>query len=88
VSGFRGKAMAIEPCPQCQSLWDEYRDCVAKIHQLREMTEIALHSRDHEEAKRLFRITQPPFDTFAYIRALRAQRCTIPKATPHVSRPG
>jgi hypothetical protein len=45
--------MATEPCPECQSLWDESRDGIAKIHHLRESTEVALRSHDHEEARKL-----------------------------------
>jgi antirestriction protein len=45
--------VAIDTCPECQSLWDVYRECVSQIHRLREAAEVALHSQDHEKAKTL-----------------------------------
>jgi hypothetical protein len=45
--------MATDDCPECQSLWDEYRECVSQIHSLREATEIALHSYDQKRAETL-----------------------------------
>jgi hypothetical protein len=42
--------MAIDPCPECQFLWDEYRECISKIHHLREAAEIAMFSHDREKA--------------------------------------
>jgi hypothetical protein len=42
--------MAIDPCPECQFLWDEYRKCAFKIRQLREAAEIAMRSHDREKA--------------------------------------
>jgi hypothetical protein len=43
--------MAIDPCPECQSLRDEYQQCVSQIHRLREAAEIVIHSYDHEKAE-------------------------------------
>jgi hypothetical protein len=48
-------SMAIDPCPVCQSLWDEHQQCVSQIHRLREAAEIAIHSYDHEKAETLQR---------------------------------
>jgi hypothetical protein len=45
--------MAPDDCPECQLLWDEYRECVSQIHRLREAMEIALHSYDHKRAETL-----------------------------------
>jgi hypothetical protein len=45
--------MAIDACPECQSLWDEYRECVFQIRQLRGTAAMAMHSHDHQRAKTL-----------------------------------
>jgi hypothetical protein len=45
--------MAIDVCPECQSLWDRYRECVSQIRRLREAAEVALHSGDRESAETL-----------------------------------
>jgi hypothetical protein len=42
--------MAIDTCPECQFLWDAYRECVSKIRHLREAAEFAMHSLDREKA--------------------------------------
>ena len=43
----------IDSCPECQLIWDDYRECVSQIRSLRQATEIALHSYDHEKAEAL-----------------------------------
>ena len=43
----------IDSCPECQRIWDDYRECVSQIRRLRQATEIALHSYDHEKAEAL-----------------------------------
>jgi hypothetical protein len=45
--------MVIDGCPECQTQWDQYRECVSRIRQLREAVEIALHSCEHERAATL-----------------------------------
>jgi antirestriction protein len=42
--------MGFEVCPECVLLWDQYRDCVSKIHHIREAAEIALRNQDQENA--------------------------------------
>ncbi len=43
----------IDSCPECQSIWDDYRECASQIRRLRQAAETALHSYDHEKAEAL-----------------------------------
>jgi hypothetical protein len=75
--------MEIKACPECQSFWDEYRECVSRIHQLRQAMEIALHSYDHEEAKKL----QVGLDTLEYRSVALRRSLAVHQSAIH-RRPG
>jgi hypothetical protein len=43
--------MPIEGCPECEALWDEYKQCVANIRRFREAAQTVLVLSDGRKSR-------------------------------------